>query len=282
MAGPLTTPIPAQIGDMSDSHDVSFEFPSIEHPALLRELLEEAKRRAVPIHRVSMGGGTRMLTNGERDDMLSQAHEHGIDVYSFISSRNSFENLVDKGAGEQLRGEVAFHDAIEELYRCSEWGIDGVLLADLGFLDAANKLRISGDLHGLAFKTSVAIAPMNATAAALYERLGATSINVSGSSTIDDLGAMRSRLSGSTTLDIYIEISSDLSGGLRYRDAAALVEAAAPVHLKFGLLNAPNLYPYGAHLEPIALKVTREKIRRAELVCEELMRAGVCINGRGG
>ena len=266
---------------MSDSRDVSFEFPSIEHPVLLQLLIEEAQRRDVPIHRVSMGGGTRMLTNSERDDMLSQAHEHGIDVYSFISSRNSFETLVDQAAAEQLRGEVAFRDAIEELHLCSGWGVNGVLLADLGLLDAANKLRVSGDLHGLAFKTSVAIAPTNASAAALYERLGASSINVSGSSTIDDLAAMRSRLSSSTTLDIYIEISSDLAGGLRYRDAAALVEAAAPVHLKFGILNAPALYPYGAHLESIAHQVTREKARRAELVCEALARAGVSVDGRG-
>jgi len=282
MVGPRTAPIPAQIDDMRDLREVSFEFPSIEHPALLQELLEEAKRRTVPIHRVSMGGGTRMLTDSERNEMLSQAHGHGIDVYSFISSRNSFETLVDQGAGEQLRGEVAFHDAIEELHRCSEWGVDGVLLADLGLLDAANTLRASGDLCGLAFTTSVAIAPMNAAAAALYERLGATSINVSGSSTIDDLAAMRSLLSSSTTLDIYMEISSDLSGGLRYRDAAALVEAAAPVHLKFGLLNAPNLYPYGAHLEPIARRVTREKVRRAALVCEALLRAGLYVNEYGG
>ena len=272
----MNTPRP-KIGSMNDSRDVSFEFPSIEHPALLQVLLEEAKRRSVPIHRISMGGGTRMLTNGEREDMLSQAHEHGIDVYSFISSRNSFEPLVDKGAGDQLRGEVAFQDAIEELHRCSEWGIDGVLVADLGLLDAANKLRMSGDLLGLAFKTSVVIAPTNAATAQLYERLGATSINVSGSSTIDDLAAMRSRLSSSTSLDIYIEISADLAGGLRYRDAAALVEEAAPVHLKFGLLNAPTLYPYGAHLEAIAQQTAREKVRRAQLVCEDLARAGVNI-----
>lgn len=278
MAGPRTTPIPALIGDMSASRKVSFEFPSIEHPALLRELLEEAERRDVPIHRVSMGGGTRMLTSSERKDMLSQAHGHGIDVYTFISSRNSFETLVDKDAGEQLRGEIAFRDAIEELHRCSEWGVDGVLLADLGLLDAANTLRVSGDLDELALKTSVAIAPMNAAGAALYERLGATSINVSGSSTIDDLAAMRSRLSDSTTLDIYIEISADLAGGLRYRDAAALVEAAAPVHLKFGITNAPNLYPYGAHLESIAQQVTREKVRRAELVYEALTAAGICLD----
>ena len=58
-----------------------------------------------------------MLTDSERDDMLSEAHGHGIDVYTFISSRNSFETLVDKDAGEQLRGEVAFRDAIEELHQ---------------------------------------------------------------------------------------------------------------------------------------------------------------------
>ena len=62
----MNTPRPL-IGNMSNSHEVSFEFPSIEHPALLQVLLEEAKRRDVPIHLISMGGGTRILTNGERE-----------------------------------------------------------------------------------------------------------------------------------------------------------------------------------------------------------------------
>ena len=93
---------------------------------------------------------------------------------------------------------------------------------------------------------------------------------------------MRSRLSSSTSIDIYMEIAAELAGGLRYRDAVALVEVAAPVHLKFGLLNVPTLYPYGAHLQPIAQQITREKVRRAELVCEALTRAGTNISRRGG
>jgi hypothetical protein len=47
------------------------------------------------------------------------------------------------------------------------------------------------------------------------------------------------------------------------------------VYLKFGLRNAPDLYPSGTHLEPTAIGLSRERVRRARLGMELLARSGV-------
>jgi hypothetical protein len=38
------------------------------------------------------------------------------------------------------------------------------------------------------------------------------------------------------------------------------------MYVKLGLRNAPNIYPSGLHLEDLAVKLGRERVRRAELV----------------
>jgi len=243
-----------------------FEIPSVEHPRLAQVVFDEAGKREVAIGRLSMGSGIQLLTPAELDELLALAHEHGAELFTYVSARNSFEPLVDAGAGEQLRGEVAFVDAVEELRRCAALGVDGVLIGDVGLLAVAGELRRAGELDELGLKAAAAIAPHNAATAELYERLGATSINVPSSALLSDLVAMRARLGPETSIDIYVEAPGDLGGGLRYREAHRFVEELAPVSLKIGIRNAPSLYPYGGHLEPAAEQSIREKVRRAELV----------------
>ena len=40
---------------------------------------------------------------------------------------------------------------------------------------------------------------------------------------------------------------------------------AAPVYFKFGLRNSPDIYPSGLHLEDLAVKMVRERVRRARI-----------------
>ncbi len=47
--------------------------------------------------------------------------------------------------------------------------------------------------------------------------------------------------------------------------------------LKFGLRNAPNIYPSGVHLEGAAVATGRERVRRAAIGMELLARAGVAF-----
>jgi hypothetical protein len=46
------------------------------------------------------------------------------------------------------------------------------------------------------------------------------------------------------------------------------------VYVKFGLRNAPDVYPAGTHLEATTVALSRERVRRARLGLELLVRSG--------
>jgi hypothetical protein len=52
---------------------------------------------------------------------------------------------------------------------------------------------------------------------------------------------------------------------VRHYETPELVRVASPVFVKFGLRNAPNIYPSGTHLEATAIALGKERVRRAEI-----------------
>jgi hypothetical protein len=46
------------------------------------------------------------------------------------------------------------------------------------------------------------------------------------------------------------------------------------VYVKFGLRNAPDVYPAGTHLDATTVALSRERVRRARLGMELLARSG--------
>ena len=58
-----------------------------------------------------------------------------------------------------------------------------------------------------------------------------------------------------------------------FEEIPALIRVAAPVYVKFGLKNAPDIYPSGSHIEATAVALSRERVRRARLGMELLARA---------
>jgi hypothetical protein len=61
---------------------------------------------------------------------------------------------------------------------------------------------------------------------------------------------------------------------VRLHEIPEIVRVAAPVYLKFGLRNAPDVYPSGGHLEQVAVALTRERVRRARIGMDLLRRSG--------
>jgi hypothetical protein len=53
-----------------------------------------------------------------------------------------------------------------------------------------------------------------------------------------------------------------------------LIRVASPVYVKFGLRNAPDVYPSGTHLDATTVALSRERVRRARLGMELLARTG--------
>ena len=74
----------------------------------------------------------------------------------------------------------------------------------------------------------------------------------------------------------------DQGGFVRFYEVPALIRAAAPLYVKLGIRNAPNIYPAGLHLQDTAIRLGRERVRRAELVLRLLAeRAPELVEGRG-
>lgn len=57
------------------------------------------------------------------------------------------------------------------------------------------------------------------------------------------------------------------------------MRVAAPVYLKFGLRNAPDIYPSGSHLEQTAVAMGVERVRRAQIDLEILERTSPGVTG---
>src|SRR5207249_9620581 len=66
-----------------DGAQYRVEIPSVEGPACLRAVLEEAERLEVTVHRVSQGSGVFMLTDDELDEMAGRAAAARVEVSLF-------------------------------------------------------------------------------------------------------------------------------------------------------------------------------------------------------
>jgi hypothetical protein len=261
------------------------EIPSVEGPRVLEAVLDEAERRSVAVRRVSQGSGVMMLTDAEIGEMARLGADAGVEVSLFLGPRGAWDtggqSLVTAAAEGIARGDRGIEECVAEVRRGVASGIRSFLVADLGVLRTLGDMRRAGELpESLVLKTSVLLPCANPATAATLEALGATTINVSTDLSAAELGELRA---GCTApLDVYVEVPDDQGGFVRFYDVPEIVRAAAPVYVKLGLRNAPNIYPSGLHLEDLAVKLGRERVRRAELVLRLLAeRAPELVEGRG-
>ena len=261
------------------------EIPSVEGPRVLAAVLEEAERRSVPVRRVSQGSGVMMLTDGEIREMAALGSDAGVEVSLFLGPRGAWDtggqSLATAAAGGVARGGAGIDDSIAEVRRGLALGIRSFLVADLGVLGELGELRRQGELPAsLVLKTSVLLPCANPATARALEGLGATTINVATDLSAAELGELRAACTA--PLDVYVEVPDDQGGFVRYYEVPEIVRLAAPVYVKLGLRNAPNIYPSGLHLEDLAVKLGRERVRRAELVLRLLAeQAPDLVEGRG-
>jgi hypothetical protein len=261
------------------------EIPSVEGPRVLEAVLEEAASRGVDVRRVSQGSGVMMLTDDEISAMARLGAEAGVEVSLFLGPRGAWDtggqSLVTAAAGGSARGDAGVDACVAEVRRGAALGIRSFLVADLGVLATLGGMKRDGALPGsLVLKTSVLLACANAATARTLEELGATTINVATDLAAAELGEFRAACS--TPLDVYVEVPDDQGGFVRFYDVPDMIRAASPIYVKLGLRNAPNIYPSGLHLDDLAVKLARERVRRAQLVLRLLEeRAPELVEGRG-
>ncbi len=261
------------------------EIPSVEGPVVMRAVLEEAATRGVPVRRVSQGSGVMMLTDAEITEMAELGAHEGVEVSLFLGPRGAWDaggqSFATGAAGGVARGTAGIEACLSEVRRGLRLGIRSFLVADLGVLATLGAMRAAGELPpDLLLKTSVLLPCANPETARTLESLGAGTINVSTDLSVAELGELRAACS--VPLDVYVEVPDDQGGFVRMYEVPEMIRAAAPMYVKLGIRNSPNIYPVGAHLLDVAVKLGRERVRRAELVLRLLAeRAPELVEGRG-
>jgi hypothetical protein len=252
-----------------DGGQYRVEIPSVEGPAPLEAVIAESRRREVPVHRISQGSGIALQTDAEIERMVELGAGHGIEVCLF-HSRAAWDTGVQavSSAGRvvagSLRGLDQLRYAVEDVAHACELGIRSVLVSDLGLLATLGALRSRGDLPpDLILKVSAALPVANPATARTLEDLGANTMNLAVDLPLAAMAAIRAAVD--IPVDVYVESPDDFGGVVRHHEIAQLVRVAAPVYLKFGIRNSQSVYPSGAHLEDLVVRLAVERVRRAEI-----------------
>lgn len=260
-----------------DGAQYRIEIPSVEGPKALAAVLDEAKARDVPVHRVSQGSGIMMLTDDEIREMARIGHDAGIEVSLFVGPRAAWDTSAQMGAssgknlGARLRGMDQVVYATEDVSRAAQLGIRSVLVADEGLLWLVNEMRKAGELPGdLVVKVSVQMGAANPIAIWWMEQLGAGTYNPPTDLTLPQLAAIRQATT--IPIDLYVEVPDDFGGFVRHYEVPEMIRIAAPLYVKLGLRNSPNIYPSGLHIEDMAIRMARERVHRAALVYDLIRR----------
>jgi hypothetical protein len=262
-----------------DGAQYRVEIPSTEGPRCLEAVLEEAERLNVRVHRISQGSGVFLLTDDELEEMARLGASAPMEVSLFARPNAGWDvsatSRAPAGAGlaAAVRGTEQLAAVLEDASRAAAHGIRSVLLADIGALSALSALREAGELPvDMQAKISVMLPIANPATAQLLERLGASTLNVTPDLSLAQIAAIRATVS--LPLDVYVEVPDNLGGFVRLHEIPELIRVAAPVYIKFGLRNSPDIYPSGTHLEATAVALSRERVRRARLGLDLLARSG--------
>jgi hypothetical protein len=271
--------LPTSAKRFPDRGEYRIEIPSTEGLVCLEAVLEEAARLDVPIHRVSQGSGVFMLTDAELEEMVSLAAGARVEVSLFARPNAGWDASATSRApaggalAGAVRGQEQLVAVLEDVIRAAEHGLRSVLLADVGALYAFSRLRAAGVLPSdMQAKVSVMLPVANAATATVLAELGASTLNLPPDLTLAQIAAIRTVVD--LPIDFYVEAPDALGGFVRLHEIPELIRVAAPVYLKFGLRNAPDVYPSGTHLEATAAALSRERVRRARLGLELLARSG--------
>jgi len=270
--------LPTSTGSFPDGAHYRVEIPSVEGPAALRAVIEAAEGSGASIHRVSQGSGIMLLSDSEISEMVQLGYRHGIEVCLFVGPRAPWEGTAQaltpdgKHFGWRHTGMDQLVYAFSDVERAVQLGLRSVLVADEGLLWLIDQARQRGLLpRDLVVKASALLGAANPLGIKLLVDHGLNTINVASDISLARLAALRQVVS--IPIDLYIESPDGLGGFTRYHEIAEIVRVAAPIYLKFGLRNAPNIYPSGVHLEQVAVQTARERVRRASLGLEMLARS---------
>jgi hypothetical protein len=205
----------------------------------MKALVDEAKKREVPVHRaICTVSGSTYCDMRELKDMAKLAHDEGIEIITVLGHRKSWdagskEMSNPEGAmqGFRHRGSDNMSYWIEDMMRNLEAGIRGFLVYDEGALKLVNQMREEGFIpQETIFKWSVFGGQCSPAGAKLIESLGANTLNPISDVSLPILSSIRSTVD--IPLDVYMIIVDSFGGMYRAYEAPEITRVAAPIYFK--------------------------------------------------
>jgi hypothetical protein len=188
----------------------------------------------------------------------------------FVGPRGTWDisagPMTGAGKSQALRHEGADQlvYAMEDLKRGAQLGLRGALVADEGLLIMTKEMKKAGHLpEDFVVKVSVQMGSANPVSIKLMQDLGAGTYNVPSSLTLAKLASIRQSID--IPIDLYVEVPDNFGGFLRYYEIPEIIRVLAPVYIKFGLRNHPDVYPSGKQWEATNISLVQERVRRAAI-----------------
>jgi hypothetical protein len=232
----------------------------------------------VLVHRVSSGSGIMLATDAEITDMVGACAARRVELSLFVGPRAPWDigaqarTPTGGGVGCRHEGADQLAYAMEDLVRANELGVRGALVADEGLMLMTRRMKEVGLLAPeLVVKASVQMMASNPVSVRLMQDIGADTYNVPPGLPLPRLASIRAATQ--IPIDMYVESPDTLGGFVRHHEIAEMVRVLAPIYVKFGLRNHPDVYPSGGQHDALNVTLSRERVRRAEIGLAHLHRA---------
>jgi hypothetical protein len=213
-----------------------------------------------------------MSTDAELERMLGAARSAGVELSCFPGPRGSWapspSNLTDAGRNlaYQSEGLDRLVHLLDDVARGLELGVRGLTIADRAAIKVLHQARQRAIVPADLVLKASALAGLGANPLSAIDavEMGVDSLNVPSALTLPQLAAIRAAVD--VPIDLYIEAPDSFGGFIRTYEIPEIIRVAAPVYLKVGLRNSPDLYPAGLHTEALSVAAAREKVHRLQTV----------------
>ncbi len=285
--------LPASPHRFPDGAQYRMEISGIERPEVLEAVVDEARKRKVPIHRmISAVMGATLLTRSELKEFAKIAAEAKVEVILTPGPRSGWDTgrqlVTPEGglSGLRFRGADQLRYVIADILRAVEIGFRGFLVLDEGLLWLLSQMRAKGDLpRDVVFKVSIFAGHGNPAGAKVLESLGANTFNPVADLDLPELAAIRQAVK--IPMDLHIFLTDSFGGFNRFYDGPEMVRVCSPCYFKHEPGPACVVGP-GALYKPWVSGKTladwgREKVKHAEILHELIQESypGAVVSGWG-
>lgn len=270
--------LPASSERFPDGAHYRMEISGVERPGVLEAVIDEARKRELPVHRmISTVMGATLLTRQELKQFAQIAAEAQVEVILTPGPRSGWDTgrqlVTPEGSlsGLRFRGADQLRYVVADILRGVELGFRGFLVLDEGLLWLLCQMKEKGDLpEDVVFKVSVFAGHGNPAGAKVLESLGASTFNPVGDLSLPQLASLRKATN--LPMDIHVFLTDSFGGFNRFYDTPEMTRICAPCYFKLEPGPACVVGP-GALYKPWVAESTladwgREKVKHAAIIHE--------------